>query len=171
VRRIEELALFVDSNSYQSALETPLNISIGVGTVDPLSRDVRLGEWNLAYREFVATAPEPTALVFSRLNYHVPGDDRIILDIYIPNYAKNGLLLLGSTAFDAQRNAGFTDESIIQKPGLAGMQLGVQTRYTKSSRFNDIAAVAAVLFLLATWLASNTGMFEVSSRAIPKRKP
>ncbi|MDG2089375.1 MAG: hypothetical protein P8J68_11620 [Arenicellaceae bacterium] len=170
VRRIEELALFVDSNSYQSALEMPLNISIGVGTVDPLSRDVRLGEWDLAYREFVATAPEPTALVFSRLNYRVSGDDPIVLDIYIPNYAKNGLLLLGSTAFDAQRNAGFTDESIIQKPGLAGMQLGVQTRYTKSSRFNDITVVAAVLFLLATWLASNTGMFEVSSRAIPKRK-
>ncbi|MBT5559273.1 MAG: hypothetical protein HOJ88_05210 [Proteobacteria bacterium] len=169
VRRIEELVLFVDSNSYRSALETPLTISLGVGTADPLSRDIRLGEWNLAYREFTAAAPEPTGLVFSRLNYRVSSDDPIVLDIHISNHAENSLLLLGSTSFDAQRMARFTDESILKKPGLAGMQLGVQTRYTKLSRFNDIAVVAVVLFFLAIWLARNAGMFETLSTAIPKR--
>ena len=169
VRRIEELVLFVDSNSYQASLDTPLIVSVGVRAANSLSREVRLGEWDLAYHEFTAAAPEPTALVFSRLNYRVSHEEPIVLDIRVPDYAENGLLFLGSTAFDAQRVAGFTDESITLKPVLAGLQLGVQTRYTKSSRFNDIAVVAAVLFLLATWVACSTGAFERPSTVIPKR--
>ena len=154
VRRIEELVLFVDSNSYQTSVGTPLTVSLraqnpGDDSGGSVHREVRLGEWQLGYREFEASAPEPTALEFSRLNYRVQGNAPIVLDIGISGAAHTSLLLLGSTAFDPQRVANFTAESIARKPGLAGMQLAVQTRYTKESRLEDIAVVAGVLMLVA----------------------
>ncbi|MBT5031608.1 MAG: hypothetical protein HOM55_04860 [Proteobacteria bacterium] len=168
VRRIEELVLFVDSNSYQTSIGMPLTISLGgqnpgENSTGSVQQEIRLGEWQLGYREFVASTPEPTALEFSRLNYRVQGNAPIVLDIRLSGDARTSLLLLGSTAFDPHRVANFTAESIARKPGLAGMQLAVQTRYTKENRLKDIAVVAGILMLVAAGCFMARGTTESTS--------